>query len=440
MAAFSGLITDFWSTAVPPPGMEQSMAAWRAMIVANQNQCATTCSLKRSVHLAGAMQNRRRLAMALLQAVLTNCTMVDGWPSVRMSQLNTGLTLRHWCAKQNRTSEQCYFLPVSNCHWRPGVSVDRQLISLYDMSAALERVGQLTGLRSELLVMGTVLSWVMRPQPELREALEHYGNVLGLSRGGARHRRIAMHMRRGDKYSLHPKHMRNHSWRIQPASFVTWGRRVAAIIGAERVLYMSDDKEINLTALGGPLFQPAPAPRHCVPSGIDGLNSGRLVNGMKRTANQYLNKLIAHPEIWASRRAREAEVTECGSELWADDGIFFYAGILLMAQCAAFVGLQISNVAMAITELMATQRHPPVAYDVLNDVYRGPYLSDERVWVNGVHNENSLRPVAHDRLANGDGTASHGCWSCTPNPAVLPPDLEREGRLRPGAALEGFAF
>ena len=190
MAASSNLITDFWSMAVPPPGMEQSLAAWRAMIIANQNQCATTCSLKRSVHLAGAMQNRRRLAMALLQAVLSNCTMVDGWPSLRMSHLNTGLTLRHWCAKQNRTSEQCYFLPVSNCHWRPGVSVDRQLISLYDMSAALERVGQLTGLRSELLVMGTVLSWVMRPQPELREALEHYGNVLGLSRGGARHRRI----------------------------------------------------------------------------------------------------------------------------------------------------------------------------------------------------------------------------------------------------------
>ena len=98
---------------------------------------------------------------------------------------------------------------------------------------------------------------------------------------------------------------------------------------------------------------------------------------------------------------------------------------------------------MAVAELMATQRHPPVVYDVLNDIYRGPYNSDERVWINGVHNPSSLRPIAFDRLANGDGTASHGCWACDGdrNKALLrklPPELEREGRLRPGEALEGF--
>jgi shikimate 5-dehydrogenase len=46
---------------------------------------------------------------------------------------------------------------VSNCRWRPGDSIGRQLISLYDTSAALERVGQLTGLRSELVVADTEL-------------------------------------------------------------------------------------------------------------------------------------------------------------------------------------------------------------------------------------------------------------------------------------------
>jgi hypothetical protein len=46
---------------------------------------------------------------------------------------------------------------------------------------------------------------------------------------------------------------------------------------------------------------------------------------------------------------------ECGEEVWADDGIQFYAGLLLLSQCAALVGLQISNVAMAAAELMATQ-------------------------------------------------------------------------------------
>jgi hypothetical protein len=47
---------------------------------------------------------------------------------------------------------------------------------------------------------------------------------------------VAMHLRRGDKYSLHPKHMRNHSWRVHPESFALWGRRVAANLGADRVL------------------------------------------------------------------------------------------------------------------------------------------------------------------------------------------------------------
>jgi hypothetical protein len=451
-AASNSLISNFWSAAVAHPGFEQPLDTWREMIFANQMpaQCSTMCSLKGNVHWAGAMQNRRRLAFALIQAVLKGCTMIGGiWPSERTSPLNTGLTLRDWCTRQNRLFDECYFLPVSNCSWAPGKSV-QYLIELNDLSAALERVANLTGLRSELLVMGTAMSWLMRPQSELREAVEHYGKVLGLAQSGARHRRVAMHIRRGDKYSLHPKHLGNHSWRIHPASFVTWGRRVSAIVGAERVLYMSDDEELNLTHRGGSLFQLAPAPRRCVPSGVDKLNSGRFKNGMKMKAQDAFRQLIAHPEIWASRK-RTAErlqwvlpqLDECGSEMWADDGIYFYAGVLLMAQCATFIGLQISNVGMAVAELMATQRHPPVVYDVLNDVYRGPYNSDERVRINGVHHPNSLRPIAFDRLANGDGTASHGCWACDGDRdkdllRKLPPELEREGRLRPGEALEGF--
>lgn len=436
MTATDGLLTDFWSSAVPPRGMDQQLNDFRAMIVANQLplECTTTCIIKPTVHVGGAMQNHRRVAMALLQAVVGGCTLVGGWPRWRNSPLNTGAMLRKLCSELNRTSDECYFLPVSNCSkGKPG----RTLISNYDTSEALEKVARRTGLRSEVLVMGTLLSWVMRPQKELQAALVHYGNTLGLRRDGVRHRRIAMHLRRGDKYSLHPKHMRNHSWRIHPLSFAVWGRRVSSIIGAERVLYMTDDEAINMTILGGPLFRLAPAPRSCAPSGVDGQLQGVFGNHMKRTAAQSLSKLIAHPEVWEKRDPR-LHTTECGSEMWADDGILFYTGVLLLAQCAAFIGLQISNVGMAVTELMSTQHFPPLAYDVLNDVYRGPFLSDERLWVNGVHNPNSLRPLAHDRLANGDGTSSHGCWSCTGVAAVLPPDWDGKEAPRGKGEAPGY--
>ena len=102
---------------------------------------------------------------------------------------------------------------------------------------------------------------------------------------------------------------------------------------------------------------------------------------------------------------------DCGPELLLDDGIQFFAGMLLLAQCAAFVGTQISNIGSVIVELMATQRHPPMFHDVLNDMHR-PFLSDERVWFGGVHNPASVRPLRVERLALGSapGATTHGTW------------------------------
>ena len=80
-------------------------------------------------------------------------------------------------------------------------------------------------------------------QQELRDAIVLYGTAAGLGQPGARHRRIAMHIRRGDKHSLYAKHMRNASWRVSSESFEKWGRRVGAQLGAERALYMTDSKE-----------------------------------------------------------------------------------------------------------------------------------------------------------------------------------------------------
>ena len=80
-----------------------------------------------------------------------------------------------------------------------------------DLEACLALVHSRTGLRSEVLIMGTLISWIMRPQPELREAVLLYGAAHGLDRRGGRHRSIAMHIRHGDKPSMYSRHMRNES-------------------------------------------------------------------------------------------------------------------------------------------------------------------------------------------------------------------------------------
>ena len=303
-----GLVTSFWDAAVAPAGMEESVAKLRELIRRNQQpeRCTDTCRMSRRIPTSGAMQNQRRIAMALLQAVVRNCTFVPGWPKDRHLPLATSPTLRDACDSTNRTGLNCYFLPASSCsspHGSSGSSL--QLITNWNSSAGLDVIARWTGLRSELLIMGTLLSWLMRPQPELVEALQWYGGALGLG-GGARHRRVAMHLRRGDKYSLHSKHMRNHSWRIHPESFALWGRRVAASLGAERVLYMTDDRSVDLRARFGPLFELAPAPHTCAPSSHTRTNLGELKRHQS-SATTYRNIIAQEGASPEPARGPEAQ-------------------------------------------------------------------------------------------------------------------------------------
>ena len=44
-----------------------------------------------------------------------------------------------------------------------------------------------------------------------------------------------------------------------------------------------------------------------------------------------------------------------GTTLWTK-GVQFYAGLLIMAHCGAFVGTQVSNIAIAVVETCALER------------------------------------------------------------------------------------
>ena len=418
---------DFWADAVLPPGHAAAVAKWRQMIVHSQRptECARTCGLRPSVHIGGATQNLRRVAHALMQATLLDCSIRSPWPSSVFLHEVTSVELRDRCVAENRRSMECYFLPISNCTANATLaaassssgssSIFRFLDAYADVSDMLDRVANVTGLRSELLVMGTLLSWIMRPRHELRGALEHYGVQLGLATPGLQHRYMGMHMRRGDKYSLHTRHMRDQAWRIEPSAFAIWGRRVSANLGMERVLYMSDDQTIDFEASDDSrgLFREAPAPAVCRPSSHSNASLGSMVK--RATASSVLRSIRSKASTYGPlMRGVLSQRPECGSTLFADDGIQLYAGLMILAHGAAFIGTQISNVDMAIVELMATRRFPPAVYDVLNDVTR-PFLSDEKVWFGASHEPQSTRSAAAERLARGDGTATHGCWAaCEP--------------------------
>ena len=343
-----------------------------------------------------------------MYAVTHDCALTGNWPYFSRTINNSAIfttnpEMRNRCAASGRKGLRCYFLPTSTCHNSTvptEFKMDLNLDKMFDLGINLDKVRQLTGLRSEVLIMGTLVAWVMRPQPELREAILRYGTAAGLAEPGARHRRIAMHVRHGDKHSLYSKHMREHSWRVGAQSFDAWGRRVAADLGAERALYMTDDPRVMsaLESSGDGFFRLVPAPRDCMPSYAAGVLGKHHV-----PAALTLNKM----HLWSeqtSRRAADASAA-CGPRYLVDDGIQLFAGVYLLGQCAALIGTQLSNIDAAAVELMATLRHPPTFFDVLNDMHRA-CLSDEQVWFAGIHVR--TRPIANDRMALGFGNLTHG--------------------------------
>ena len=410
------IVTNFWDAADRAPlGHKEPLSRLRELILSTQEPatCSRRCTFLGTYH-GGALADVRRLAYALMYAITNNCALVSDWPKYQRT-LNSSATmttspeLRQRCIETARKGINCYFLPVTTCSQTKGPARRTQdhgfsIGNAFHLDEYLDRVQRLTGLRSEALVMGTLVAWVMRPQPELREAILLYGSHAGFATPGIRHRRVGMHVRKGDKHSLYAKHMRDHSWRVSAESFNAWGRRVAADIGADRVLYMTDDTSVMnvLNASGGydGLFSLVPAPRDCLPSYTAGIFGKPRVPAASSLSKLHQPRGVKMSTVYANGAS-----AACGPRYLIDDGIQLFAGVALLAQCTAFVGTQISNVAGVVVELMSTLRHPPVAFDVLNDVHRA-CLSDERVWFGGTHAHR--RDLRDDRLALADGNHSHG--------------------------------
>ena len=183
-----------------------------------------------------------------------------------------------------------------------------------------------------------------------------------------------------------------------------WGRHVAARLGSERVLFMSDDKLATRYLADQPdrFFQLVPARLECLPL----YRAGLLGWGEAQESVKYIKTGKGKGQgagNWAGARGRGkgkgkgggmAEElplpADCGPPEFSDDGIQLFAGIALLASCstfigarasvhsyhlpltmyhvssithhasrATFVGTQVSNVDRLVVELMSALRHPP---------------------------------------------------------------------------------
>lgn len=410
------VVDNFWAASQRPPlGHESAYVRFRELIIATQQPatCERRCRLDDAYH-GGALADVRRLSFALLHAVRHECALVTDWPRFSRTANGTALVttsaeLRRRCGHANRrTGLRCYFLAPSTCedasdHGRRDLTHEVSFTDArMDLDKSLDWIHARTGLRSEILIMGLANAWIMRPQPELREAIWRYGVAQGLDRPGARDRRIGIHIRHGDKHSLYGKHLSADAFRVSAKSFEMWGRRVGADIGAEHALYMTDDPQVmsSLEARGDGFFQLAPSGRECLPTHAAGVMGDHHV-----PATTALIKV----HVGVAKRT-SAVPAACGPSYLVDDGIQLFAGVYLLAQCAAFIGTQISNIDAAAVELMATLRHPPAVYDVLADMHRA-CLSDEQVWFGGTHTHH--RPLNIERLALG-GDNQTDANNCVP--------------------------
>ena len=107
--------------------------------------------------------------------------------------------------------------------------------------------------------MASLMAWVMRPQPTLRQAIERYGVDAGLGVPGGAARALAVHIRHGDKAAVGERLLGGERWRTSVGSFSLWSRRLAADLGLTRALVMSDDVHAIHQLVGPPQQGPASA-------------------------------------------------------------------------------------------------------------------------------------------------------------------------------------
>ena len=222
---------DLWSQQDLAPSHAAGVLALRRLVTATQQPDACVELCRCAGHHAGLGSQLHAAAVCLLQATLRGCAVVG--PPAQFPEYTTHAALRRGCA-----GFDCYFMPLSTCTAGRNQRTIELKPDQRHLQVPLGTVANQTGLRSELLVMSTLLAYVMRPQPLLSRAVAHFAAastaVPAGGGGGSSAPRscVAAHVRHGDKKSfMHAAAAER--WRLSGPSFWRWGVRLATMLGAQ---------------------------------------------------------------------------------------------------------------------------------------------------------------------------------------------------------------
>ena len=363
-AGDTAVITDFFAHQehlLPTIGsLAGPVQRWRELIQYTQQpqrkDCHRFCTC---AHTKGGFGSTMHiLSLCLVAATIRNCSLIgEGTDAAPWMAGMVSSSMQQSCTKDGRKHGlHCYFLPISTCRdanesikglvnsrhvSRHPVDMLKYIINFTEFATERipARIYQLTGLTSELLIMSTARAWVMRPQPALAEALLYYGHAVGVDP----QRAISLHVRHGDKRAFGALSKSSEGWRMSTSGMALWARRVGYTLGAQKVLYMTDDVNASRTLrASSSVFAPVPCAIECFPTFQVGILGSSLdVRGQVwRREHEVRTEARAHRE------------EECGPRHFQDEGILMATGVMLAAQSLAFVGAYVSNVAVMVAELV----------------------------------------------------------------------------------------
>ena len=297
----SATVSDFWRAQgeVAAPGFAEPQRRWRTLIESSQQpeRCTRLCSCgsqhdaalaeEEARSVGGMFSTLHAVGVCVVAAALEGCALV-GSTAPWMATYTTSAALRAECAAAGvAPGFPCYFQPLSRCTLADARAAAAAGTSTADglpnmlrrnqqdhlrLNPLLTEAARRTNLTSDLLLVSSAVAWAMRPRAPLADAVALHGGRLGLSTAGAGARSVGMHVRRvplrsprfldygrpahtqpytllmltcshpnagadGDKPANSARALGAAAWRVSSESFELWGRRVAAMLGAERVLY-----------------------------------------------------------------------------------------------------------------------------------------------------------------------------------------------------------
>eukprot|EP00966_Prymnesium_polylepis_P259687 5998091-Prymnesium_polylepis.1 len=156
-------VADAWAAqgAHPPASHANEVRMWRDAVHGVQQRCERMCRC--APHIGGLGSKLHHAATCLLLATLERCA-IAGDP-VSLNEYTTNQTLRAGCV-----GFVCYFRPISTCEAVSPKATRVVTPNQLDLLEPLARVANMSGLRSELLVMSTLVAYVTRPQQMLEDA------------------------------------------------------------------------------------------------------------------------------------------------------------------------------------------------------------------------------------------------------------------------------